>query len=332
LSISVNKVALREYCASYHGTSAVDPAGAVDRFFAPDAQINIVHPYNEVAGAAGYKEIFFSSLRASFDCLRRSDYIAFGGAFEGRDWVTCTGYYSGHFVKSWLGIQPTGAMAHLRFGEFHRMENGIAVESYIYLDIPELMIATGQWPIVDSPGKNRGFTGYLPGPITLDGLQWQNSSPASSAVSLDMVTSMLRNLATKDQAWRRYWHKDMLWYGPAAFGSFVGVENFADFQVPFEQTFSEWIGGAAPGSLTRHFTRFADGDYICSGGWPSLNAVQVKPFLDQPATGKRLFMRVCDWWRRDEDLLVENWIFVDIPHVLLQMGLDIIEELAEDAA
>ncbi|MCP5075826.1 MAG: hypothetical protein GY947_21360, partial [Rhodobacteraceae bacterium] len=74
------------------------------------------------------------------------------------------------------------------------------------------------------------------------------------------------------------------------------------------------------------------GDYVCSGGWPSLNAVQTKPFLGQPATGKRLFMRVCDWWRRDKDLLMENWVFVDIPHVLLQMGFDVFGELAKDAA
>jgi hypothetical protein len=331
LSSNANKAALRNYCGSYRNPSVDGFSEAVDRFYACQAQINIVHPFNELTGSLSYKETFLSSLLASFDCLRRSDYIAFGGNFEGGDWVTCTGYYSGHFSKPWLGIAPTGTLAHLRFGEFHRMENGRAVESYIYLDIPELMIGAGQWPIADSPGEDRGFTGYLPGPATLDGLQWHNNEPAASAASLDKVTAMLRNLATEDEAWRPYWRNDMLWYGPAAFGSFVGIENFARFQVPFEQTFSEWVGGAMPGSQTRHFTRFGDGNYICSGGWPSLNAVQVKPFLGQPATGKRLFMRVCDWWRRDKDLLVENWVFVDIPHVLLQMGFDVFGALGEDA-
>ncbi len=123
----------------------------------------------------------------------------------------------------------------------------------------------------------------------------------------------------------------MLWYGPAAFGSFVGLENFAGCQVSCEPTLSEWIGGSVPGSQTSHFTRFADGDYICSGGWPSLNGVQVKPFLGQPAMGKQLFMRVCDWWRRDGDKLMENWVFVDIPHVLLQMGFDLFAQLARKA-
>jgi len=322
---------LRAYCEAYRTGQDGVSAGAVASFFAEDAKINVVHPFNELAGATEYLETFLGPLQTAFEHLRRSEYIAFGGSFEGSDWVTCTGYYTGKFARPWLGIRPTGALAHLRFGEFHRMEQGRAVESYIYLDIPELMIATGQWPITDSPGKDRGFTGYLPGPVTQDGLQWYENEPTRGESSCQLVTAMLRGLATVDEAWRPYWDKDMLWYGPAAFGSFAGIEDFAGFQVPFEQTFSEWIGGAVPGSKTRHFARFGDGDYVCSGGWPSLNAVQVKPFLGQPAAGERLYMRVCDWWRRESDLLVENWVFVDVPHVLLQMGCDVIGELAEAA-
>ena len=42
-------------------------------------------------------------------------------------------------------------------------------------------------------------------------------------------------------------------------------------------------------------------------------------------------MRVGDWWRREGDLLVENWVFVDIPHVLLQMGYDLFANMTEEA-
>ena len=329
---TANKSALRRYCEAFQ-TPAIDGFGAaVSEFYASDAQINLVHPFNEISGSQHYREKFLASLHQSFTHLRRSDYIAFGGAFEGQDWITCTGYYCGRFSAPWLGLKPTGALAHLRFGEFHRMEGGKAIGSYIFLDIPELMIAAGQWPIAESPGNERGFTGYLPGPVTHDGLQWHDNNPARSAESVAMVTAMLRNLATPDQAWRPYWHDDMLWYGPAAFGSFAGIESFAGFQVPFEDAFSEWIGGSVPGSQTQHFTRFGDGDYVCSGGWPSLNMLQVKPFLGQQPTGNRLFMRVCDWWRLDGDLLVENWVFVDIPHVLMQLGYDLFDDLERKAA
>ena len=51
--------------------------------------------------------------------------------------------------------------------------------------------------------------------------------------------------------------------------------------------------------------------------------MNVKRFLEQPVSKKRVFMRVCDWWRREGDLLVENWVFVDVPHVLKQLGNDL---------
>lgn len=323
MTIAPNKAALKAYCEAYRYPGTDLFSGAVEHFFDVNADIKIVHPFNDIAGVDQYRKDFLGPLHAAFENLHRTDYITFGGRFDDTEWVTCTGYYSGHFKNTWLGISPTNTLAHLRFGEFHRMASGQAVESYIYLDIPALMIAAGQWPIEDSPGQDRGYTGYVPGPASQDGLVWHDNDPAYSASSLKMVTNMLQQLATKNQAWRPYWHENMLWYGPATFGGFVGLENFAGFQVPFENAFSEWIGGAVPGSETRHFTRFGDGNYICSGGWPSLNAVQAKTFLGQPSQGKRLFMRVCDWWRRDGDLLIENWVFVDIPHVLLQMGYDV---------
>lgn len=328
MSSVANKAAFRKYCEAYQTPSQIGFGKAAQDFFAANAQVNVVHPFNDISFET-FVDVFLGDLGRAFTHLRRSDYIAFGGKFEGGEWVTSTGYYTGKFSLPWLGIRPTGAMAHLRFGEFHRMQNGQAVVSYVFLDIPELMIAAGQWPITDSPGQDRGFTGYLPGPSTQDGLQWHDNEPAHSNSSVEMVTAMLRSLATKDQAWRPFWHKDMMWYGPAAFGSFAGIEDFASFQVPFEGAFSEWIGGSVPGSKTRHFTRFSDGNYTCSGGWPSLNMLQAKPFLDQPVAKERLFMRVCDWWRREGDLLMENWVFVDIPHVLLQLGYDVFSGLHE---
>lgn len=300
---------------------------AIRALFAEDADINVVHPVNAVGGAEDYLTRVIEPLAHAFQGLYRRDYIVMGGAFEGGDWVSCTGYYVGHFTNSLWGIKPTQALAYLRVGEFHRFEDGKVVESYIYFDLPELMIATGQWPAIKSPAVVEGYTGFLPGPATQDGLQFGESDPTLSHSSLAMVTDMLLKLNTPDEAWRPYWHDNMMWYGPAAFGSFVGIENFAAFQTPFESCFSTWIGGATEGSETRHFVRTADGNYVCSGGWPSLNAFQIGEFLSQPATNKTLYMRVCDWWRREDDLLVENWVFVDIPHVLLQMGYDLFAEL-----
>lgn len=300
---------------------------AVQQFYASDAKINIVHPFNEQVGADAYIHEFLQPLTQSFEQLRRSEYIAIGGEFEDSQWLACTGYYSGNFQNSWVGIKPTGALAFLRFAEFHKMENGKAVESYVFLDIPALMMAAGVWPLNHTVAKHAGYTGYLPGPATNDGVVWGESEPKSSIKTLQLTEKMLLNLATVDEAWREDWHDDMTWYGPAVFGTFQGKEEFAGFQTPFENTFSEWISGIMPGSVTKHFIRMADGEYSCLGGWPSLNMMQVKPFLGQGPTDKRVYMRVCDFWRREGDLLAENWVFVDALHFLLQLDYDVLEHL-----
>ena len=319
--------ALRQYSEALARPGHGRRREALTAFFAPDAKIEVVHPFNACGAADGFEARCLGPLSEAFDDLSRTDYIAMTGTFEGDVWTTTTGYWSGHFARDWLGIPATGSLAHLRFGEFHKMEGAKAIESYVFLDLPELMIAADAWPITESPGVERGFTGYLPGPMTQDGLLWTETDAEESQRSYQIVTDMLAGLATPDEAWRPFWAKDMLWYGPAAFGSFKGIEHFAGFQVPFEATFEGWSGGSSGNGMTRHFTRFGDGSYTCSGGWPSLTGVQVGSFLGQPASGQRVFMRVCDWWRRDGDALLENWVFVDVPDVLRQLGLDIFADV-----
>ena len=305
-------------------------SSAAQAFFAPDAAINVVHPFNDMIGPDAYVEIFANSLESSFENLFRRDYIAAVGEFEGEVWAAATGHYVGHHVKSWLGIPASNALTYLRVGEFHKMRDGKAIESFIFLDIPELMIARGVWPITSSPGVERGYTAHLPGPSSSDGLRRAPSDHARSQRSVQLVTEMLRGLASEDEAWRPYWHDNMMWYGPAAFGAFVGIENFAGFQVPFEQTFEEWSGGASGNGVTVHKTRAADGDYVWTCGWPSLLATGMrKPFLDVVPRGQELKMRVCDWWRLEGDVIMENWVFVDIPDVLRQLDVDVFAHLKE---
>ena len=143
MALSEHRSALRAYV-----DGNIRPrAEPIDLFFRDNAEINVVHPFNGVTGPAAYFNEVIAPLTNAFSGLTRTDYIAFAGDYKGADWATCTGYYTGEFNRPWLGIRPTNEMAHLRFGEFHRMENGRAVESYIFLDIPELMMLAGQWPI-----------------------------------------------------------------------------------------------------------------------------------------------------------------------------------------
>jgi predicted ester cyclase len=62
-----------------------------------------------------------------------------------------------------------------------------------------------------------------------------------------------------------------------------------------------------------------------------ITGVHVKPFLGVKETGKRVFMRDCDWWRCEDGKIIENWCMLDIPHVLLQLGYDLFAELEKSA-
>ena len=154
----------------------------------------------------------------------------------------------------------------MHYGEFHRLEIYSAVESYIYLDIPELMIACNQWPLEIGPGHSRGYTGMILGPASRDGVLTKAYDPKERQLSYQIVTNMLAKLATKDEAWRPYWHDNMMWHAPGALGPFVGVEEFTSFQVPFESRFKGGSGGSKDNRLTKYFTRFGDRNYTCSGG------------------------------------------------------------------
>ena len=322
-----NKAVYAEYLRALGAPDVAAWRAATASFFADDARINTVHPFNEAAGPEAHFDSLCAPLLAAFEGLHCRPYILMGGSFEGGDWVTSTGYLMGHFRAPFLGIRPTGKMAMLRYGAFHRMQAGQAVESFLFLDLPEFMIACGVWPIT-APS---GHTGHLPGPATGDGLLLDETDPLESAASARIVTDMLSKLNTPDEGWRPYWHPNMAWYGPAAFGSYLGIDRFAGFQRPFELCFEGWAGGSAGSGRTRHFTRFGEGAYTCSGGWPSLSGVSVRAFLDHQPTGRMTYMRVCDWWRRDGEMLMENWVFVDIPHVLLQFDCDVFASLTEAA-
>jgi predicted ester cyclase len=120
----------------------------------------------------------------------------------------------------------------------------------------------------------------------------------------------------------RYWdpHK-MVWYGPTGIGTTYGLEGFQKYhQQPFLRAFPDRKGG-------HHVARLAEGLYAATTGWPSVLATHRGEYLGTPASERRVQMRVMDWWRREGELLTENWVFIDLPHLFLQFGVDLLKPL-----
>ena len=320
-----NKALYQQFLGSF-GSGEVETAAA--DIFHEIAKVHASHPINEAQDGVGYYGNVIAPIMASFEGFTRQNYIVLGGEYLGTEWVTSTGYFHGHFSKPLFGIPASGKLAYLRFGEFHRMENGKIVESHVFLGFAELIIALGLWPL----DVSRGYEGVVPGPATHDGIVVGPSDIEASRASADLVEGMLKKLTTKDEAWRPFWQERMVWYGPGGLGSYATVDAFATFQQPFENTFDGWGDGSEAGITgVGADCKSGDGDYAFLSGWPMITGVHVKPFLGLKATGKRVFMRDCDWWRCEDGKIIENWCMLDIPHVLLQLGYDLFAEVEKSA-
>ncbi len=42
-------------------------------------------------------------------------------------------------------------------------------------------------------------------------------------------------------------------------------------------------------------------------------------------TGKRVEIRYMDFWKVRDGKIVDNWVMVDFPHVLRQLGVDVFQ-------
>jgi hypothetical protein len=190
------------------------------------------------------------------------------------------------------------------------------VESYVLLEVAQQLIETGQWPLRPQLGESWWPTPAWPlvNPIN-------SADPADSAASLHLVESMIAGLMSYDgkslssMGMRRFWSPFFHWYGPGGIGSARGHARYeATHQQPFLTAFPDRVGG-------NHKCRIGDGMLVASTGWPSIRATHLGDgFLGVPATKKAITMRVMDFWRRDGDWLVENWVMIDIVDLLAQMG------------
>lgn len=323
-----NKERYRQLSAQYARADQKVLTRALRQFYAPEVSINVVHPINTINGIDEFVLRVIEPMHASFGKLQRRTDMLFGGEFEGNEWLVSHGHYLGNFEHDWMGIPASGDVAWLHYAEFHRIANGRSAESYLYFDLLDLLRQIGRWPLSTSLGHE----GFVPGPATADGIAINENAPEESLKSLQMVDDMLARLYTDDEAWRPYWHPHMMWFGPSGYGSFIGVDGFAKFQLPYEAIFDKnrvrttyiQSGDATLDRAVRgHYTRFADGNYVASGGWPSHGGFLASDWLGVRASGQMFTVRVADIWRRDGERLAENWVFVDVIEMLHQLGRDV---------
>ncbi|MFO6448880.1 ester cyclase [Erythrobacter sp. NE805] len=292
--------------------------------FAPGCRFHVAHPFNDFAGLSEALAGFFDPLLASLDHAGRTHAIVATDLFEGARLVAVMGHYHGTLTRDLVGIPAHHKPVWIRFGEIHRIEDGRIAESWMLPDMLDLIRQVGLWPLAPSLGAEH---------------QWPTPGGNARALSptdhdaghanLALVRAMHAALGTFDgkslesMDLAPYWTEDFAWYGPAGIGTAFGLDGFRSVhQIPFLTAFPDRQGG-------QHIGRIGDGEFVVTGGWPSVTATHTgNGFCGMPATGRRVGMRVMDFYRCEGGLIAENWVPLDITHLLLQMGYDIFARLA----
>ena len=299
---------------------------------AADTVWDISAPVERLAGRDAVVEGFLRQLRAALSACRRRDEIFIGGRnirAAGGDWAASVTHYVGNFEAPLWGLRPSHHLAFLRAGEFYRLEGPPGAEEIteakIIVDLPDLMRQSGRRPWTERMGAEMLF----PGPATHDGVLPQGDR---GPISLALVERMLADLHDYDPDTKHshgqtgedgVWDAHMLWYGPGGIGSNYLWDGFiADHRAPFLHAFPDRKGGD-------HFCRIGDADYAAISGWPSMTMTHSGPYLEEPASGKRLTLRVMDFYRCDysrypKGKLAENWVLLDYVDLFAQLGVDLV--------
>ena len=304
---------------------------ALAALIAPDAVIHMPWPFGDLVGPEALYEVCYAPLFASLPDLERRDWIVMAGPTEhGGNWVGCGGHYSGTFVAPWLDIPPTGHLAHMRFHEFYRFEEGRVVEVQTLWDIPEVMMQAGAWPMAPS----LGLEFHIPGPASVDGHvagPWDEAqSQASCQHIVDMLDHMKRHPSQggpEVMEMAKFWHPKMNWYGPAGIGTGRGIAGFRNWhQIPFLNGMPD--RGQFVEDITYHF--FGDGNYAAVTGWPDMiQTVTHDGWMGIAPSGKRITMCSLDFWRIENGLIRENWVLVDLLDAYRQLGVDVLARMRE---
>jgi predicted ester cyclase len=102
--------------------------------------------------------------------------------------------------------------------------------------------------------------------------------------------------------------------GKVGCGTKHGLRELQDnWQRPFQAAFSE--------KVCIDEARLAEGEWMAAFGHQK--AIHSGVFMGIAATGKPVEIRYMDFWKVVDGKIVDNWVMVDFPHVMQQLGYDV---------
>ncbi|SEK02409.1 Predicted ester cyclase [Cribrihabitans marinus] len=106
------------------------------------------------------------------------------------------------------------------------------------------------------------------------------------------------------------------WRGNYGCGTKTGLREFQDnWQRPFQAAFSD--------KVCIDEARLYMGEWAAAFG--RQEARHTGAFMGVEPTGKRVEIRYMDFWKVEDGRIADNWVMVDFPHVLAQLGVDVFD-------
>ena len=111
-----------------------------------------------------------------------------------------------------------------------------------------------------------------------------------------------------------FFSKNFSWMGNFGCGTKSGLKEFQDnWQKPFQEAFSN--------KVCIDEARLFMGEWAAAFG--KQEAIHSGEFMGIKPTGKKVEIRYMDFWKVSEGKIKDNWVMVDFPFVMKQLGVDI---------
>ena len=111
----------------------------------------------------------------------------------------------------------------------------------------------------------------------------------------------------------QFFAESFRWMGNAGCGTKTGLREFQDnWQRPFQAAFSD--------KVCIDEARLYQGEWAAAFG--RQEATHSGEFMGIQPTGQRVEIRYMDFWKIVDGKIVDNWVMVDFPHVMQQLGVD----------
>ena len=132
--------------------------------------------------------------------------------------------------------------------------------------------------------------------------------------TLEVIDTMVDGLNDHDiENMGRFFAESFRWMGNAGCGFKNGLKEFQDhWQKPFQAAFSD--------KICIDEARLTQGQWCAAFG--RQEAIHSGPFMGIEPTGKKVIIRYMDFWKVEDGKIVDNYVTVDFPSIMLQLGVD----------